>query len=88
MNPEDRHFYRPALGWGSAIGAAAFVTEYVANDATLGRALLWTIITALAGGLFFARLLTLGDRPRRPPLHYAPPDAASEGSGASKRDLP
>ncbi len=71
MEPGDRHFYRPAILWGTAAGVTAFIAEYVANDGTLGRALLWAALAAILVGLFFVRLLGMSDGRQTRPRHYA-----------------
>lgn len=71
MERGDRNFYRPAILWGAAAGVGTFLTEYVANAGTLGRALLWGILGGVTAGLFFSRLLGMRDGRQTPPRHYA-----------------
>lgn len=82
MESGDWDFYRPAILWGAAAGIIALITEYAANESTLGRALLWAALAAVLVGLFFARLLAMRDGRQTRPRHYAErrPDVAERDS--------
>jgi hypothetical protein len=73
VEPGDRNFYRPAILWGAAAAVAAFLGEYVANEGSVGRALLLAAVAALLVGLFFARLLTMKEGRQRRPRYYTRP---------------
>ncbi|MDQ3952768.1 MAG: hypothetical protein M3279_07385 [Actinomycetota bacterium] len=80
MEQGDRNFYRPAILWGGAAGVGAFIAEYVANDGTLGRALVWAALAAILVGLFFARLLGMRDGRQTRPRHYAERQIGAPGT--------
>lgn len=70
MEQGDRNFYRPAILWGAAAAIVAFLGEYVANDGSLGRALLLAIVGAVLAGVFFAMLLSMKQGQQRRPRYY------------------
>lgn len=86
MEPGDRNFYRPAILWGVVAAIAAFLGEYVANDGSLGRALLLAVIAAVLVGLFFARTLSMNEGRQRRPRHYE--GATSSGRAEAPEKQP
>ncbi|MDQ3914812.1 MAG: hypothetical protein M3323_05690 [Actinomycetota bacterium] len=85
MEPGDGSFYRPAVLWGVAAGIGAFLAEYVANDGSAGRALLWAALGAVTVGLFFGRLLGMKEGRQRRPQYYAR-EARPSSEGAETED--